>query len=480
MRVLQIFTLLLTSASVCSAVVNIIDFGAKLPDLIQEHPDKSWLVKFYAPWCYHCQQLGKRSRLTVFLKALYQLIVNSTNNCLHLTFPHIEPAFVNVAERLHNNHDNLVVGRVDCTKSEHICENYKVQSYPTIIYLNKNARVPYKGDRSVQSLVDFAERLNGPDVKTVYDCETLKRNTDQHGLVVLSTEKNDTSDLNQQFESLASSMKSHYWFYRFRNKCKNFIDQEGIYILKRHLDRSIKYQPISSGSLENPTKSMVEWLVDNSFPVYSPLSSMNFERILSSDKLIAIAVLDEYKPAKKFSQPSAKFHQSFERLAKKFAQIDDKFLFVWSSDLDLIQSIAIGTVLVPNLMLLKPDLKYHLLIENPEDLVAEESEVPHKLRDENIKALIASAKTGGPDFKGGDSYLYKILRYIYTQFKRFITMYRGNPLLASILIGLPSIIVLFVIYTTCCYDGPTGDDRYDEDDYFEDEERSLLNHAKQD
>lgn len=389
--------------------------------------------------------------------------------------------FVNAADRLHNNHANLIVGRVDCTKNGQICERYEVQSYPTIVYLNQNAQVVYRGDRSVQSLVDFAERLNGPDVKQVENCQALMHASDKHGLIVLSTEKNETSELNQQFKSLASSMKSHFWFYKFHKECKNLIAGDGIYILKRHLDGSIKFQPDSRRTENDLTKTMTEWLVQNSFPVYGPVSAMNFERVLSSGKLIVIAVLDEYKPAKKFSQPSSKFHQNFETLAREFAQVDEKLLFVWSSDLDLIQSIAIGTVLVPNIMILKPDLSYHLLIKDFKELEEKENRIPIKLRDESIRTLIASAKVDKLKYECGNSYMYKILRYIFTQFNRFLNMYRASPLLASILIGLPSIIVIFVIYTTCCYDGPIIDEELnDEDDYSEDEERHLLNHAKQD
>lgn len=38
---------------------KILNFGPKLAEYIEQHPDKSWLIKFYVPWCYHCQQIGE-------------------------------------------------------------------------------------------------------------------------------------------------------------------------------------------------------------------------------------------------------------------------------------------------------------------------------------------------------------------------------------------------------------------------------------
>lgn len=38
---------------------KVVDFGDKLPDYVKEHPNKGWLIKFYTPWCYNCQQIGE-------------------------------------------------------------------------------------------------------------------------------------------------------------------------------------------------------------------------------------------------------------------------------------------------------------------------------------------------------------------------------------------------------------------------------------
>lgn len=371
------------------------------------------------------------------------------------------------------------MGRVDCTKYGHICEKYKVQSYPTIAYLKNDLQVNYRGDRSLESLIDFAERLSGPDVRKIDSCSDVKSITDKHSLLILSVGDNETDLAYLAYRSLATTLKSNYWFYKLKETCEHLLIKDpGIYILKRHLPRAIKFIP--DGSTRDHKEQIIDWISRESLPVFGPISSVNFDRIMSSNKLLVIAVIDEYKPARRLSQLSKELFDIFEGLAKKYAEQDNRMLFAWSSDLELIQSILIGQIQVPNAIVLKSDYSYHLQVDNNARTDEGGKKLPGELQRMSLESMITDAKSGKLTYEGGSSMMHSVLRFIYSQYNRYTSIYRANPLLALILIGFPGIIVLFVVYTTCCYETSDVNENDTRDDEDEDEEERLLDHAHQD
>lgn len=447
---------------------KVLDLNDNLPDLIEKHPDKNWLVEFYAPWCHHCQQL--------------------------------ETTYHNVAESVYHRHDNLIVGRVDCTKTGRICEQYGVNSYPTITFINQNSQVNYEGDRSQESILAFASRLQGPSVNIVDGCRELEDAKNKHGLVILSTITNTGDVIRKEFESLASAYKAKYWFYQYDGSCKDLISERGLYLLKRSLDAAIKFEPpagMSDNDLENNNNiktAIVEWLNMESFPIYGRVAPGNIQKMLATKKLLIIAILDEYKPARRLTATSKQFSMEFEKMARVNAHMHTDVLFGWTSDIDLIEHITISRVEpVPNVMLLRPDFSYHLMLSNhgvteqaEKDVNEVNGELLKKLETSLIASLIDNARANKLVFSGGSSYIHALMRYSIGNIYKFLNMYRANPLLVSVIFGFPSLIIVLVIYTTCFYEGRDTDEEdegYSEDEYGdEDENRRLLDngHLKQD
>jgi thioredoxin domain-containing protein 10 len=469
--IITLATLLWLSATADAA--KVLDINDHFPDLIDKHPDKNWLIKFYAPWCHHCQQL--------------------------------EPTYNNVAESVYHKHDNLIVGRVDCTKAGRVCERYGVSSYPTISFINKDIQVSYKGDRTKNSILSFADRLQGPTVNIINDCQELNQAKDKHGLIILSTINNESNEIRKEFESLALTYKSTHWFYQYSGSCKGLFEKEGLYLLKRHLNKSIEFKPpiigqspgqsVAEDNNSDLNRAIVDWLNKESFSIYAQISSRNIERILATEKLLVISILDEYKPTRRFTRTSMEFYKRFELLAKDYAHSDEGILIGWSSDIDLIEYITIAPIgILPNVIFLKPDFSYHLLLSNNSDVRPDDAknfdkidhELLEKLSGNSIRSLIDEAKTGKLIYNGGNTYLHILTRYIMGNINKFLGMYRANPLLVSVIFGFPSLIIIFVVYTTCFYDSrdtEDDDEGYSDDEYEAGEEnRHLLNngHLKQD
>ena len=449
-----IIMLLTLSKDILSAeAAKVLDVNENLSDFIEKHSEKSWLVKFYAPWCHHCQQL--------------------------------EPTYHNVAETIYDKYDNLIVGRVDCTKAGRVCEQFGVSSYPTIKFITKNNQIDYKGDRSKESIIAFADRLQGPTVNLVRGCRELTEATDKHGLVILSTIVDESDPVRLEFESLARTYKATHWFYQFKGNCSNLFNGEGVHILKRHLDRSIRFElsDIQMGEGADHTvklkKAMLDWMSKESFPVYGQVSFRNFEKLMATGRLLIISILDEYKPARRFTPTSREFYKKFELLARHYAQLDDEVLFGWSSDIELIEYVTISSInLTPNVIILKSDFRYHLMLSNDSDLLEESLEIKKnvekvdsklldRLSGNYLRSTIEKARAGKLNYSGGNSYLFVVWRYIMGNLNRFTNMYRANPLLVSVIFGFPSIIIIFVIYTTCFYEDRESDD--DDEGYSDNE-----------
>ncbi|XP_046397334.1 thioredoxin domain-containing protein 5 homolog [Ischnura elegans] len=98
-------------------------------------------IKFFAPWCGHCQRLA--------------------------------PTWDKLAESL--SHDEGVsISKVDCTEHRSVCEDFEVKGYPTMLWIEDGKKVEkYTGSRTHEDLKDFVTRMMGRgDDKKEADAET--------------------------------------------------------------------------------------------------------------------------------------------------------------------------------------------------------------------------------------------------------------------------------------------------------------------
>ncbi|KAF2403474.1 thioredoxin-like protein [Trichodelitschia bisporula] len=82
-----------------------------------------WFVKFYAPWCTHCQAM-----------------------------------YPNWAEMAREMKGVLNVGEVNCDVEKRLCKDAKIHGYPTTLFFRGGERVEYNGLRGVGDLITFAKK----------------------------------------------------------------------------------------------------------------------------------------------------------------------------------------------------------------------------------------------------------------------------------------------------------------------------------
>ncbi|KAJ5882068.1 uncharacterized protein N7529_000740 [Penicillium soppii] len=85
-----------------------------------------WIIKFYVPWCGHCQALA--------------------------------PSWNSMAKELK---DTLNVGEVNCELEKRLCEDARVAAYPTIYFFRGGERVEYTGLRGLGDLISYTSKAVG-------------------------------------------------------------------------------------------------------------------------------------------------------------------------------------------------------------------------------------------------------------------------------------------------------------------------------
>jgi protein disulfide-isomerase-like protein len=90
----------------------------------------TWFVKFYAPWCTHCQRLA--------------------------------PIWEKLGDHAATKSWPVKVAEVDCTQSRDVCEKVQVKAFPTLALITNGVlKGRYEGEASVAR---FEEWLNGQHV----------------------------------------------------------------------------------------------------------------------------------------------------------------------------------------------------------------------------------------------------------------------------------------------------------------------------
>ncbi|TIB95878.1 thioredoxin-like protein [Wallemia mellicola] len=140
----------------------------------KEGDDKLVWVKYFAPWCPHCQ--------------------------------HLAPVWEELAVRFKGK---LTIASVDCDKHHALCQKEKVKGYPTLsLYSNTHKKV-YKDGRSLEKMSKFAKKVLEPpsglrDI-TIDEFEKATANHEVFYLFLhsrLSSNNNDLDLLNKALKGL--------------------------------------------------------------------------------------------------------------------------------------------------------------------------------------------------------------------------------------------------------------------------------------
>ncbi|KAL4950538.1 thioredoxin-domain-containing protein [Aspergillus filifer] len=113
--------------------------------------DDPWFIKFYAPWCHHCQALA--------------------------------PNWAQMAKEMQGT---LNIGEVNCEVEQRLCKDARIQAFPTMYFFRGTEHVEYNGLRGLGDLVSYAKKAVdiGSGIQDV-DADTFKELEEKEDVVFL-------------------------------------------------------------------------------------------------------------------------------------------------------------------------------------------------------------------------------------------------------------------------------------------------------
>lgn len=218
----------------------------------------AWFIKFYAPWCPHCQAMG--------------------------------PTWQQLAKTMRGK---LNVGEVNCDKESRLCKDVHATAYPTIIFFKGGERAEYSGLRGLGDFVQFADKavdLAGgiPDVNAT-SFKALEKTEDV--IFVYFYDHATTSEDFRALERIPLSLIGHaklvktndpklYDRFKITTWPRLVVSREG---------RPTYYPPITPNEMRDKN-AVLDWMRSVWLPLVAELNPSNARQIFNG-KLVVLGIL---------------------------------------------------------------------------------------------------------------------------------------------------------------------------------------------
>lgn len=205
------------------------------------------------------------------------------------------------------------------------------------------------------------------------------------------------------------------------------------------------------------TTSLYSWMMGERFPIFVKVTRGRFSNIMSTNKWVVMAVLEENKLLE-VSPEQEQFRDMLRGVIEENRERYHKhFQFGWTGSPDLANSVAMETLDLPNLLVINSTTYQHHL---PDDH-------PAHLTSEAIKIFLDSIIAGEAPSYGGSSWLVRLYRAFYEGRSALSDMWRGNPVLTAVLLGLPMGFLSLIFYSICCADIMDAEEDEEEEEFHE-------------
>ena len=217
-----------------------------------------WFVKFYAPWCHHCQALA--------------------------------PSWAQMAKEMQGK---LNVGEVNCDVESRLCKDVHVKAYPTMHFFRGGERVEYDGLRGLGDLINYAKKAItiGEGVVDV-DAESFKKMEETEEVIFLYFYDHATTTEDfEALERLTLSLVGHARLVKTSSSA--LADRFKISTWPRLLvsrdGRANFYTALAPSDMRD-FRAVLSWMQSVWLPLVPELTASNSREIMSN-KYVVLGVL---------------------------------------------------------------------------------------------------------------------------------------------------------------------------------------------
>ncbi len=273
-----------------------------------------WFIDFYATWCGHCKQL--------------------------------EPTWIKLGEQLKGK---VNIGKVEASQNSKVANRFSVQGYPTLLFINGENVIKYKGDRTLTSLKQFAKgSLAKSEIRefTEKDLRVIENFQSVGFLIYSNTIDNTLKTYAESMKELSPfapfytmSLKSAKYFLPVFNSnlgpaTANNLKSTDSYIMYYYPNALVAnklsfYFPIDSSFIE-----LKNWYIKNRFPFVTDMDSENSEPLLTEPQITVLGIgqsrmaFEEIATTFKNIIPPHKFEADLSR-AVQFAMVNKEPYGQW-------------------------------------------------------------------------------------------------------------------------------------------------------
>jgi len=235
-------------------------------------PAKLMLVKFYAPWCGHCQAMA--------------------------------PDYKTAATTLKK--EDITLAKVDCTIETDLCQKYDVQGFPTLKVFREGKAHEYKGGRKLDEILSTMRKQKLPAVSEVTS-ENLKKFSEMDRVVLVGFFKSGSAEY-KAYEAVAKEYRDEYIFgaaVDAKLAEKEGVKVPGVILYKQFDEKKVVYP----GKLNKD--EIVEFIKTQSIPIMDEVTPENYALYIESKKPLAFFYWDT-------EEVRTKYGAFIEKVAKDF------------------------------------------------------------------------------------------------------------------------------------------------------------------